>query len=128
MNVAPTDRLPPLPPQAATDAARVHALLSAAPPSDAEIVRLRAELSDAWIPVGERLPALQELVFALSNSKLSVMARDDLGEDGWLWAQQHSAWNLADPDGLEIDDDYQPTHWRPMFALPDASQPQAEGG
>ena len=75
---------------------------------DAEIARLRAELADAWIPVGERLPALDEPVFAVTNGALSVMVRMDNGEEGWCWVQQHWAWNLAELDGLELDDDTPP--------------------
>lgn len=91
----------------------------------AEIERLRA---DAWVACSDRLPPAGELVIASSDGALSVMSRDDGDDDGWCWVQQKWAWNLGDPEGLELDDDYQPTHWRPLPAPPADTARADEGG
>lgn len=87
-----------------------------------------AEGQAGWISVQDRLPELGVLVFGLTEGgALSVFCRDDGGGEGWLWAQQHWAWNLADPMGIECDDDYDVKFWCPMFAAPLPSG-QKEGG
>jgi hypothetical protein len=87
-----------------------------------------AEGQAGWISVDDRMPELGVLVFGLTEGgALSVFCRDDGGGEGWLWAQQHWAWNIAAPEGIECDDDYDVKFWRPMFAAPLPSG-QQEGG
>jgi Lar family restriction alleviation protein len=87
-----------------------------------------AEGQAGWISVDDQLPELGVLVFGLTEGgALSVFCRDDGGGEGWLWAQQHWAWNIAAPEGIECDDDYDVKFWRPMFAAPLPSG-QQEGG
>ncbi len=77
-----------------------------------------ASPNDGWIKCSKRLPEFGEIVFLLSGNSIFAGARSDSDEDGWVWANQTMAWRLNDPDGLE-DDDSEPTHWRPMFSLPE---------
>ncbi|MGJ7508712.1 DUF551 domain-containing protein [Variovorax sp. GT1P44] len=73
-----------------------------------------SEAEDAWITVGgDRFPEPDVPVLATNGRTIGVYAFQNDG-DGWAWAQQKWCWNLADPDGLEWDDDYEITHWRPL--------------
>lgn len=95
--------------------------LVTAPPASASAPRAQ-EVAEGWISVDERLPDLGTLVLGWDGA-LGVFSRDYVPGEGWLWARQSYAWNLTDPSGIEADDDYQVTHWKPLPAPP-AAQPQ----
>jgi hypothetical protein len=78
-----------------------------------------------WIRTADQLPELGAFVLGWCEGALAVFCRDDLGEDGWIWARQLNAWNLADPDGAECEDDYIVTHWMPIPAPPPVDEPEA---
>lgn len=74
-----------------------------------------------WISVEDHLPELLQVVLGWTKAgELGVFARDDRGGDGWVWARQAFSWNLADADGLEVDDDFDLTHWTPLPLGPEA--------
>jgi hypothetical protein len=76
-----------------------------------------------WIAVSERLPELEVPVFGwTAGGSLSVFMRDAGGGEGWLWARQQWASDIADPNGIEADDDYDVRWWRPLFAAPEIAE------
>jgi hypothetical protein len=67
-----------------------------------EIKRLRSELR--WIPLGERLPEIDENVLACHSGEVGISHRY---VDGWYW------------DVDEWHKPFTPTHWMPLPEPPD---------
>lgn len=87
--------------------------------------RKEAEAATAWIPCSERFPDFiegkdySENVFTMCNGFIGVMAftkQNDLETDGYYtaWANCYGDIN-GEP---EYDDDYYPTHWKPLDKTP----------
>jgi hypothetical protein len=95
--------------------------------------------SDRWIPVTERLPEMDVPVWLAEAGDIYVGGRSDSG-DGWLWCNCYCSHYFTDKGwacgDMEMDDDYQPTHWMPLPEPPDAQaivtregqDPQGLGG
>jgi Protein of unknown function (DUF551) len=73
------------------------------------------ERTPTWISVDDQLPAIEVLVLGwTSEGALGVFSRASLDEDGWSWERQADFADLANPAGLECDDEYEVTHWMPI--------------
>lgn len=80
-----------------------------------------------WIAIEDRLPELNKVVLVCwknENNGSPIYgwgARLDESE-GWLWGTG-ARWGVspredAQQNDIEADDDYQVTHWMPLFAEP----------
>lgn len=84
-----------------------------------------------WVSVDERLPDIDVPVWLYEPGRGAwVGCRSDSGE-GWLWGNTYGNHSLrADGSwsawGHEVDDDYRPTFWQPLPALPPAPAPQGD--
>lgn len=71
-----------------------------------------------WISVKDRLPELEEVVWAWTGEFPYIACRTDVGEEeGWLWAVSSGTVYMDDGKitaDCETDDDYQMTHWMPL--------------
>lgn len=85
-----------------------------------------------WVSVLDRLPPKGRIVLVSFDGPYGFGARIDTG-DGWLWGVVQQG-DRIDPDksadwnNVEVDDDYQPTHWaecppKPVRATPVPLQP-----
>jgi len=85
-----------------------------------------ASAGSGWILCVDRMPDLDEIVFLFAPPDWIIVGnRSDDGE-GWLWGRcyGHFWWdaNASRWDGdCEQDDDYKPTHWRPLPYPPNES-------
>lgn len=78
-----------------------------------------------WVSVKDRLPPLDTPVYMYieAGNRILTGGRGDGGE-GWVWCNcYHSAyfhngiWMSSD---MEMDDDYEPSHWMPLPPAPQA--------
>jgi hypothetical protein len=81
--------------------------------------------SEGWIRVSQRLPDVDQTVIIscpFDDGAIYYWAARLEDGDGWLWGVggkfglrvgETPAWN-----DIEADDDYAPTHWRPLFDPP----------
>lgn len=70
-----------------------------------------------WISVNDRLPEYDINVFVAMPSGITVGAISDAG-DGWLWAvADYIGGDLHSAECMQ-DDDYEVTHWMPIFDGP----------
>lgn len=71
-----------------------------------------------WVKVSERLPEIEEAVFAGWFSQFTgefvyhKFIRTEV-EDGWVWAMSQDRY-LSDESWYEQDDDSQISHWMPL--------------
>lgn len=81
-----------------------------------------------WQAVTVSLPDMDEPVWLYEAGRgMWIGARGDVGDDEWLWGNTYGShywdgerWKCSDN---EVDDDYQPTHWRPL-PLPPGRDPR----
>lgn len=80
-----------------------------------------------WVKCSDRMPGFDELVWLYQKEipRIFIGCRCD-DSDGWLWGRAYSVPHFNsfaenwEPLEVEVDDDYQPTHWMP---LPDPPTP-----
>ncbi len=95
---------------------------------DAAIASLRRLKAREWVPVGDRLPEIDEIVMVVYPSDFNGEpvytwgARLD-DDDGWLWGCSNSRTGIrlghtVSFNDIEADDDYRVTHWQPLPPAP----------
>ena len=82
-----------------------------------------------WIPVTEKLPELDEMVWLYENGRIFIGCRSHFDNEGWLWcradepAEYRQALKEKFGDGWDMapesDDDYKPTYWMPLPKPPE---------
>lgn len=80
-----------------------------------------------WIPIEQKLPEIDQIVW-LYNANTYIpwiggRAEDDSDDEHifWYWGNTYgSFWHngVYWSGDIEIDEDYQPTHWMPLPELP----------
>lgn len=75
------------------------------------------ELMSEWVSVDERLPEDENNVFAILDGELCIMSYFSFQENG----ETNKFWGYV-YDGIDgdaiYDDDYYPTHWKPILNQP----------
>jgi len=70
-----------------------------------------------WIPVEERLPEIGRAVWLYDGELIWVGCRDMVDSKHWLFGRSYGHY-WRDENGWacdnEIDDQYQPTHWKTL--------------
>ena len=86
-----------------------------------ELAKLRAQ--DRWISIEAELPLLEEPVWLYMPGYGPFIGCRTDDTDGWLWANSYDYFEFIDNQwkagSAEVDDDYQPTHWRRLPMPPD---------
>ena len=76
-----------------------------------------------WIPIEQELPEMYQMLWLYDANKGTVWigGRAEADDDEWLWGNSYgSIWHNGEywSGDMEIDHDYQPTHWLPLPELP----------
>jgi len=80
-----------------------------------------------WIPIEQELPDIDQIVWLYNGNTHTAWVggrAEDNSDDEylfWLWGNSYgSFWHNGErwTGDIELDDDYQPTHWLPLPEVP----------
>lgn len=85
---------------------------------------LSNERGSGWNRIDTMLPDIDQVVWLYDGKMVWVGSRSYMDSEYWFWGNSYgSFWHNGenwDAD-CEVDDDYKPTHWKPLPILPEES-------